>query len=56
MPCAEDLFDKIAGCPWLLTCDVSDAYHHIEVEESSRDYTTFVTDCGRYRFVVSPSA
>ena len=54
LPRAKDQFDKVAGCPYLSTADVESAFHHIPFAEDSQEFTTFVTDRGRWAFRIVP--
>ncbi|KMQ85024.1 hypothetical protein RF55_16716 [Lasius niger] len=44
LPIIEEILDKVKGSQWFSTLDIKDAYHQIELEEKSREITTFVTD------------
>ena len=48
----EDLQSRLAGCTVFSVLDLKDAFHHIELNEESRDLTTFVTKNGIYRYRV----
>ena len=36
------------------TCDAKDGYHSVALTEKSCDYTQFITQWGRYRYLVAP--
>lgn len=46
LPIIKEILDKVKGSQWFSTLDIKDAYHQIELEEKSREITTFVTDEG----------
>lgn len=50
LPVLEEVLDKISGSNWFSTLDIRDAYHQIELDEKSREITTFVIDSGLYRY------
>ena len=50
MPTLEDVLVKVWPCKIVSKLDMSQGFHQIEVDQGSRDYTTFVTQYGRYRY------
>jgi hypothetical protein len=54
MPHATDLFDRVAGSPFLSSLDIENAFFHIPLTKESQEYTTFVTDQGRFCFTITP--
>jgi len=50
----EDVIAKISDAKILSVLDMCKGYYAIPLEESSKDYTTFVTPTDTYRFTVNP--
>ena len=50
MPTLEAVLEKVGPCKIVSKLDMSQSFHQIEVDQGSRDYTTFVTQYGRYRY------
>ena len=50
MPTLEDVLEKVGPCKIVSKLDMSQGFHQIEVDQGSRDYTTFVTQSGCYRY------
>ena len=50
LPTAEEGFAEITGCEVFSKLDATDSYFQVELDEKSRDLTTFLTHKGRYRF------
>ena len=50
MPTLDDLLVRLNGVKYFLRIDLKDAYHQIELHESSRDITAFVTRVGVFRY------
>ena len=50
LPRIDTLIDKISGSTVFSKIDLKEVYKQIELDESSRMLTTFITDKGHYRF------
>lgn len=50
MPNIEDAMATIRGASIFKTLDLESAYYHLELEEASRDITTYICRSGLYRF------
>lgn len=50
MPLIEELWDKLHGSKFFTKFDLKDAFHHIEIDDESRELTTFMTDMGMLRY------
>lgn len=50
MPTLDDLLARLNGSQWFSRLDIKDAYHQIELHESSRYITTFITHLGMFRY------
>lgn len=50
MPLIEELWDKLQGSRYFTKFDLKDAFHHIEIDEESRELTTFMSDMGMLRY------
>ncbi|KAK3731884.1 hypothetical protein QZH41_000659 [Actinostola sp. cb2023] len=50
LPRIEDIFAKLAGGELFSKIDLRQAYHQMEVEESSKEYLTINTPKGLYRY------
>ena len=53
-PNISEILNSLGKSRYFSTLDVSQAYHTIEVEESSRQITAFATTFGLYQFLRSP--
>lgn len=53
VPTAEDIFVKVKGDVIFLKFDLSKGYWQIPVRESDKDFTTFITQDGLYRFNIT---
>ena len=49
IPTVEDIRLELNGAQWFSKLDLSQAYHHLELEEASRYITTFSTHVGLFR-------
>ena len=49
-PTTEDLIEKLNGAAYFSKLDLSSSYHQLELDEESRDLTTFVTHEGLKRY------
>ena len=54
LPSINTNLDKLSGSAVFTTLDSAGAFHTLSVDEKSRDYTTFVSPHGNYRFVRLP--
>ena len=54
MPEIDDILAKVGPAKIFTTVDMCKGYYAIEIDEQSRDYTTFVTPNDMYRFKVLP--
>lgn len=50
MPSMDKILAKLEGAKWFSTIDLSSAFFHIEVHESSRHLTNFMTEFGMFRY------
>ncbi|XP_062556923.1 uncharacterized protein K02A2.6-like [Armigeres subalbatus] len=50
IPTLDDLLTRLNGSQWFTRLDIKDAYHQIELHESSRYITTFITHLGMFRY------
>ena len=54
LPCIETNLHKLAGAKIFSSLDSSGAFHSLTISTASRDYTTFVSPFGTYRFKRMP--
>lgn len=54
LPLIEDVLDKLEGTKNFSTIDLKNGFFHVDVEESSTKYTSFVTPNGQYEFLKCP--
>ncbi|KAG9390321.1 hypothetical protein J8273_7662 [Carpediemonas membranifera] len=50
LPRIDETLDHLAGKRFFATIDLSSGYHQIAVDPASRDFTTFTTHLGRFRY------
>lgn len=50
MPTMDSILAELYGSKWFSTVDLSSAFYHVEIEESSRHVTNFFTGKEFYRF------
>lgn len=50
MPLIEEMWDKLEKAKRFTKYDFKDAFHHVEIDEESREVLTFMTDLGLLRF------
>lgn len=50
MPLIEEIWDKFQGAKHFTKYDLKDAFHHLEIDEQSRELTTFMSDLGMLRY------
>ena len=50
IPTVEDIRQELNGAKWFSKLDLSQAYHQLELSESSRFITTFTTNEGLFRY------
>ena len=54
LPCIETNLHKLAGAKIFSSLDSAGAFHSLTISPASRDYTTFVSPFGTYRFKRMP--
>jgi len=54
LPLIEDVLDNLENAKLFSTIDLKNGFFHINIEESSRKYTSFVTPSGQYEFLKCP--
>lgn len=50
MPLIDDMKIKLHGAKYFSKLDLSNAFYHLELSPESRDLTTFLSECGMFRF------
>lgn len=50
LPLNDEMKVKFHGAKFFTKLDLSDAFHHLELSEESRELTTFLLETGKYRF------
>lgn len=50
LPVFDDLIAKFRHAKFFTLLDIKQAFHQVEITESSRDITTFITNWGLYRY------
>lgn len=50
LPTIEDMKVMLVGAAWFTKLDISSAFHHLELDDDSRELTTFQTESGMRRF------
>lgn len=53
-PLIDETLQRLAGCTIFTKLDIRQAFHRIQIDEGSRDLTTFRTRYGTYRYNVIP--
>ena len=48
LPDMEEIFDKLGNRKVFTTLDLKNAFFHVDVDEKSRKYISFVTDTVQY--------
>ncbi len=54
LPNISDTLDSLSGSKWFTTLDLQSGYWQIEMDEESKDKTSFLTNFGTYQFRVMP--
>lgn len=54
IPLIDDILDGLSGCTFFTTLDIKGAFHQIELDEPSRNYTAFTAGNFQYRWVRMP--
>lgn len=54
MPTVDEIMSQIADSTYFITLDLFSGYYQIELTESSKQYTAFITHNGQYEFNVMP--
>lgn len=52
IPTIKDVSSKLEGCKVLSMLDLKEAFHHVQLDDKSKELTTFVTHKGLYRYNV----
>ncbi|XP_061395874.1 uncharacterized protein K02A2.6-like, partial [Musca vetustissima] len=50
LPTFDTFMTKLQGAKWFSRLDLKNAYHQLELDEGSREITTFITSKGLYRY------
>ncbi|GBN74107.1 Transposon Ty3-I Gag-Pol polyprotein, partial [Araneus ventricosus] len=50
LPLIDDLLDRLQSAKLFTTLDLRNAFFHVDIDPSSKKYTSFVTDTGQYEF------
>ena len=50
VPTLDELLEEFNGCSKFSKIDLNHGYHQVELDEESRDITTFITHEGLYRY------
>ncbi|CAD7081713.1 unnamed protein product [Hermetia illucens] len=54
MPTVDEIMSQIADSTYFITLDLFSGYYQVELTESSKRYTAFITHNGQYEFNVMP--
>lgn len=54
LPRLDDILDQLGRAKWFSTVDLTSGFHQIPLDLNSRDFTTFSTENGSYRFTRLP--
>lgn len=54
LPVIEEVFDKLGNGKIFSTLDLKNAFFHVDIDEKSRKYTSFVTDTSQFEFLKVP--
>lgn len=54
LPLIDEILTYLGGCKFFTTLDLLSGYWQLELEESSREYTAFITNFGQFQFTVTP--
>lgn len=54
MPLIEDILNSLNGIKYFTTLDIKGAFHQIELEEDSKNYTAFTAGNFQYRWIRMP--
>lgn len=54
IPLIDDILNGLSGCEFFSTLDIKGAFHQIEMEKNSRDYTSFTVGNFKYRWLRMP--
>lgn len=54
LPKIQEMLAAMSGSKYFSLIDLKSAYHQEKLSEESRDYTTFVTSFGAFRFIRLP--
>ncbi|KAK7870273.1 hypothetical protein R5R35_001001 [Gryllus longicercus] len=50
LPLIDDILDRLQDARVFCTMDLRNGFFHVDVEEGSRKYTSFITHAGQYQF------
>lgn len=50
LPLIQEMKSKLSGAKVFTKLDLTSAFYHLELAKESRDLTTFLSECGMYRF------
>ncbi|GBM54065.1 Retrovirus-related Pol polyprotein from transposon 297 [Araneus ventricosus] len=50
LPLIDDLLDRLQSANIFSTLDLKNAFFHVDIDPSSKKYTSFITDTGQYEF------
>lgn len=54
LPLIEDVMDGLEGANYFTTIDLRNGFFHVDVDEDSIKYTSFITPTGQYEFLKCP--
>lgn len=54
LPLIEDQIDSLRDKQYFSTLDLKNGYHHLQIEESSKKFTAFVTHMGQFEYQCVP--
>lgn len=54
IPRIDDILDQLGRAKWFSVLDLQSGFHQIELDPNSRDYTSFSSNLGSYRFTRMP--
>lgn len=54
LPLIEDCIEYITGKKWFTLLDLKDGFFHVEIDEETIPYTSFVTPLGQYEYLRMP--
>lgn len=54
LPVMDEVLEKLYDAKIFTTLDLKNGFFHVDIEESSRKYTSFITPDGQYEFLKAP--